>query len=85
MTFSVAVRRLSSGTPSPSSVRPLKGVVGVFFSQAKPSTRNVAKFLSGAKVYWRFCLHDSKDVIVSVLVKDHCFGARIVAILNLFF
>ena len=85
MTFCSAVRRLSSGTPPLSSVRPLKRVVGVVFSQVKPSTRNLAKFWSRAKEYWRFCLQDSNDVIVSVLVKDHCLGARIVAILILCF
>ena len=60
---------------SPSLVNPLVGLAGDFFSHVHPSARKGAKFLSSANMYVRFCFQFSNEFIVSVLVRDHCFGA----------
>ena len=72
VTFWAAVRRWGSGIGSISSLNPLRGSAAVFLFQVNPSAKNGAKFWSKDKVYWRFCLKASKEVIVSCLVSDHC-------------
>ena len=49
-TFCRAVRLLERGTDSPSSVRPRRAWVLVFFLHLVPSARNGAKLLSSDKV-----------------------------------
>ena len=74
--FCWAVRRRAAGMfSSSSSTRPLRGEVGDFFSQVKSLARNGAKFESRDKQYCKLWRHDSKEVMVSCLVKDHCLGA----------
>ena len=86
VTFCSAVRRCGAGTSSPSLSKPRRGVEGIFFGQETPSTRKGAKLGSRDKVYFKLWRQASKDVIVSCLVNDQCFGAReldITMIMNL--
>ena len=79
MSFCCAERRLAVGISSPSSVKPRRGPCD-FFNHVMFSLKNGAKLGSKDKMYSKFCRHASNDVIVSVLVRDHCFGALVVVI-----
>ena len=79
-TFCAVVHLMFSETSSVSSRKPHIGKNGDFFCHVKPSAKNGAKLGSKERVYWRFCLHASKDIIVSSFDKDHCFGVRVVDI-----
>ena len=76
-----AVRWRASGTEEPSLVKPRRGLVLVFFiSHVAPSTRKGLKWASKEGVYTRSWRQFSrKEVMVSVLLRHHCFGARGVA------
>ena len=63
---------------SPTSVKPYRGWVLVFFAQVAPSAKNGAKLVSSDRVYTRFCLQFSKLLMVSFFERLHCFGARAV-------
>ena len=65
---------------SASSSKPCSGAVVVFFNQVTPSIKYGAKLGSNDSVYCRLCRQASNDVIVSRLVRDHCLGARLLAI-----
>ena len=56
----------------------MEGDAFVFLSHVKFSPRKGAKFGSSDKVYCMLCFQLSKEVTVSVLLRDHCFGARCV-------
>ena len=62
------------GTSLPSGSSPLLGAED-FFSQVKLSAKNGTKLASREREYCRFCLQASNVVMVSLFVRDHCFGA----------
>ena len=78
-TFWAAVLRL--GTSSASSWKSQRGFALVFFNRVVLGRRNVAKLASKDKVYSRFCLKLSNEVINLLRVRLHCLGALLVAIL----
>ena len=63
----------------------LKSKKCIFLIHVKPSTRKGAKFLSNDSVCKRFCFQALNEVIVSDFDRDHCLGARIVAIVSIQF
>ena len=76
-TFCWAVRQGFAGEPS--SVKPRSGLALVFLSQVAPSTRNGANWESRDNVCTKFWRQLSNDVIDSVFVRHHWFGAGGVA------
>ena len=72
--FCSLVRRWPSGTHDPSSVNPWCGDYADFFDQL--ADRYGTNLSSRDRQYNRFWRQLSNDVIVSLSVRDHCFGAR---------
>ena len=72
--FCSLVCRWPSGTSDPSSVNPWCGDCADFFDQL--ADRYGTNLSSRDRQYNRFWRQLSNDVIVSLSVKDHCFGAR---------
>ena len=71
--FWAAVRRSPSGTVDPSSLRPWSGVLADFFFH--DADRNGVNLSSRDKMYSKFCRQVSYELIVSLSVSGHCFGA----------
>ena len=58
-----------------------RGEALVFFCHVAPSVKNVAKFRSKDRMYLRLFSQASMDEMLSLVVRDHCFGARLLAIM----
>ena len=63
-------------------MKPRRGEALFLFGHVAPSVREVAKFgFENRIVYLKLFSQASMDEMLSLVVRDHCFGARLLAIL----